>query len=258
MNKSFLCIVMMMSCSVCNASGVNNSDEITLYFARHGETLLNNLGHVQGWADAPLTEEGREVARFLGEGLKNIPFDRFYSGDVGRQRDTLKIILHQTGQAQAARVEFPGLRESYFGSFEGLRGEEMFDASAKVMGLKDSAALLADMTAGKVSIKKMQDAIAAADPQALAENYQQVKKRTHDTVGSIVDAAKKNKDKNILIVTSGMTIMNLVYELTDKPVQIKPLSNASVVKITYQQGKYKIIEPGTLRYVNDGKLLLAD
>ena len=50
--------------------------------------------------------------------------------------------------------------------------------------------------------------------------------------------------------------MNLVYELTGKPVQIKPLENASVVKITYSKGNYIINEPGTLKYVNNGKVLL--
>lgn len=258
MNKSVLCIVMMLGVAVCSASA-NNNDEITLYFARHGETLLNNLEHVQGWADAPLTEEGRKVAHYLGEGLKEIPFDQFYSGDSGRQRDTLKIILNQTGRSPEEKfTEFSGLRESFFGSFEGIRAEEMFEASARVLGIADTKALLADMIDGKVSIKKMQDAIAAADPRAMAENYQQVKQRTHQVIGEIVESARKNKEKNILIVTSGMTIMNMVYELTDKPVQIKPLSNAAVVKITYSNGKYKIIEPGTLRYVNNGKSLLTD
>lgn len=258
MNKSFLYIIMMLGASACSASA-GNSDEITLYFARHGETLLNKLEHVQGWADAPLTDEGRKVARYLGEGLKNIPFDQFYSGDSGRQRDTLNIILSQAGRSSEAKFkEFSGLRESFFGSFEGLRAEEMFEASAQVLGLPDTKALLADMVAGKVSIKKMQDAIAAADPKRMAENYQQVKTRTHTTVSEIINSARENKDRNILIVTSGMTIMNLVYELTDKPLQIKPLSNAAVVKITYSNGKYKVIEPGTLRYVNNGKLLLAD
>ncbi len=258
MNKSFLFVIMMFGASACSASA-GNSDEITLYFARHGETLLNKLEHVQGWADAPLTDEGREVARYLGEGLKDIPFDRFYSGDLGRQRDTLKIILSQTRRSpETTFKEFSGLRESFFGSFEGLRAEEMFEASAQVLGIKDNKALLADMVDGKVSIKKMQDAIAAADPKGMAENYQQVKKRTHTTVNEIIESARTNKERNILIVTSGMTIMNLVYELTDKPVQIKPLSNAAVVKITYSNGKYKVIEPGTLRYVNNGKSLLVD
>lgn len=258
MNKSFLCVVMMLGASACSASSGNN-DEITLYFARHGETLLNNLEHVQGWADAPLTDEGRKVARYLGEGLKSIPFDQFYSGDTGRQRDTLKIILSQTGRSPEIKFkEFSGLREAFFGSFEGLRAEEMFEASAQVLGLPDTKALLADMVDGKVSIKKMQDAIAAADPKRIAENYQQVKTRTHATVNKIIESARENKERNILIVTSGMTIMNMVYELTDKPLQIKPLSNAAVVKITYNDGKYKITEPGTLRYVNDGKSLLGN
>lgn len=31
-----------------------------LYLMRHGETLFNKLGKVQGWCDSPLTETGKE------------------------------------------------------------------------------------------------------------------------------------------------------------------------------------------------------
>ena len=255
MNKFFLCLSLLLSTVTCSASSMNN-DNITLYFARHGETLLNSFDHVQGWADAPLTAEGKEVARYLGAGLKGIPFDRFYSGDLGRQRDTLKIVLRQTGQSLAEVTELSGLRESYFGSFEGLRNEEMRDASARVLGFKDQGEMLSEMKSGKISIRQLQDAISAADPAGQAENYKQVKTRIYAALSEIVESAKKQQDKNILIVTSGMTIMNLVYELTGKPVQIKPLENASVVKITYSKGNYIINEPGTLKYVNNGKVLL--
>ncbi|WP_294911893.1 histidine phosphatase family protein [Tatumella sp. UBA2305] len=256
MNKFILCLSLLLSAVTCSASPVNN-DDITLYFARHGETLLNSFNHVQGWSDAPLTVEGKQVARYLGAGLRGIPFDRFYSGDVGQQRDTLKIVLRQTGQALAEVTELSGLRESYFGSFEGLRNEEMMNASARVLGFKDQREMLSEMKSGKISIRQLQDAISAADPAGLAEDYKQVKSRVHAALTEIVESAKKQQDKNILIVTSGMTIMNLVYELTGESVKIKPLENASVVKITYSKGNYTINEPGTLKYFNDGKVLLG-
>jgi len=56
-----------------------NDDTVTIYFARHGKTLFNSFDLVQGWADSPLTEQGIEVARYLGEGLKDIKFDAYYT-----------------------------------------------------------------------------------------------------------------------------------------------------------------------------------
>lgn len=258
MSRYLLFIVLILNVLPGIASSEKQSDEITLYFARHGETLLNILDHVQGWSDSPLTDEGQLIARYLGEGLKDIPFDSIYSGDSGRQRSTLKIIMQQSENTRLMPVELPGLRESFFGSYEGLRNEEMRDASARVLGLRDSQALMQEMAKENLSIKQLQNAIAAADPQGLAENYQQVKARTHDAVKFIISAGMEKHEKNILIVTSGMTIMNMVYELTNKPLAIKPLPNAAVVKITYKNGEYRVIEPGTLKYVEAGKKSLED
>lgn len=40
--------------------------KITFYIARHGQTMMNALDRVQGWCDSPLTHQGIEVARYLG------------------------------------------------------------------------------------------------------------------------------------------------------------------------------------------------
>ena len=32
--------------------------KITFYYVRHGQTLFNILGRLQGWCDSPLTEKG--------------------------------------------------------------------------------------------------------------------------------------------------------------------------------------------------------
>ena len=62
------------------------NDAVVMYIARHGKTILNTMDRVQGWADAPLTPPGIEVAEFLGVGLNGIPFKAAYSSDLGRAR----------------------------------------------------------------------------------------------------------------------------------------------------------------------------
>lgn len=37
--------------------------EVTLYIARHGKTMFNTIGRVQGWCDTPLTQKGEEGIR---------------------------------------------------------------------------------------------------------------------------------------------------------------------------------------------------
>lgn len=96
MKKWFVALAALASIATCSAADTTPSaqdDTVTVYFARHGKTLFNTFDRVQGWADTPLTEEGVQVARYLGEGLKGIKFDSFYSSDAGRQRETMAVIL---------------------------------------------------------------------------------------------------------------------------------------------------------------------
>ncbi len=135
MNKWLTAIIMFASAATCSALEMKDDGSINIYFARHGKTLLNTFDRVQGWADSPLTEDGIRVARYLGEGLKGVKFDRFYSSDAGRQRETLAVILKQAGIAHYHPIELPGLREA-FGSFEGGFNKDMAAAGAKQLGLK--------------------------------------------------------------------------------------------------------------------------
>ena len=73
--------------------------KVKLYIARHGKTMFNTIGRVQGWSDSPLTPFGEEGIRELGLGLKaaGIPFKSAYSSDSGRTIQTMDIILRETG-----------------------------------------------------------------------------------------------------------------------------------------------------------------
>lgn len=235
------------------AMDVKEDDSVTIYFARHGKTLLNTFDRVQGWVDSPLTEDGIRVARYLGEGLKGIPFDNFYSSDAGRQRETMSVILKQAGIENYKLNELNGLREAFFGGFEGGYNKDMADAGAKQLGLKDGAALFAQMKAGTITAEKNQNALAAADPKKMTENYQQVKERTQAALQTIVKNAQERGDKNILAISSGIAMQIMISDLTNDIAKNKPLSNAAIVKIIYKDGQYTVTEIGTLKYVELGK-----
>ena len=57
-----------------------------IYVVRHGKTMLNEAKRAQGWADAPLTDEGVKVTKKLAHGFKKrgIEFDYAYSSDIGQ------------------------------------------------------------------------------------------------------------------------------------------------------------------------------
>lgn len=256
-----LMIIGLLSISTLLSGCVNQSkssdDSVTIYFARHGKTLFNSFDVVQGWSDSPLTEQGIEVARYLGEGLKDIKFDAYYTSDAGRQRETMQIIVKQMAVKDYQNIEMPGLREVFYGGYEGGPNAKVVSDSMKLLGYQSIDAYFNDYKAGKLPIKTIVDPIAKVDPKGLAENYQQVKERTQAALDTIVQNALKNGDKNILAVSSGMSMQVMISDLTEDIAKNKPLSNATVIKITYKNGQYHVDEIGNMAYVNKGKQRLS-
>lgn len=229
---------------------------IIIYFARHGKTLFNTFDLVQGWADSPLTDKGIEVAQYLGEGLKDIQFDVFYTSDAGRQRQTMHVIMEQMRISNKPINEIIGLREVFYGGFEGQPNSTMVTASMKQLGYQSKTAFYDAYRAGKIPVKDLTNSIAFADSRKLAENYQQVKARTTEALNLMVQNALKNGDQTILAISSGMSIQIMIDDLTNDETKNKPLSNAAIIKIIYQNGQYHVEEIGSMNYVNQGRLAL--
>ena len=104
-----------------------------LLIVRHGETVWNAEGRIQGHSDTSLSERGVLQAQAVAERLADTQIDAAYSSDLVRASDTAKKILEDRG---VALNETPLLRERYYGVFEGLTVEErraqfpaMFEAS---------------------------------------------------------------------------------------------------------------------------------
>jgi probable phosphoglycerate mutase len=258
MKKWMAIFIMLLSCGVSAAAPTETqSDTITLWFARHGKTWLNTLDRVQGWADSPLTDEGTQVARYLGEGLKAIPFDSYYSGDAGRQRETIQLIRAARGDNSEPTVEMKALREVFFGGFEGLPNHEMIGAVMKKRGLANSGQLFAEMKQGKLTLIHYLDEIANVDREKLAERGEQVKTRMQSALRTIITTARNRGEKNVLVVSSGAAILAMIADLTDDGRKNQPLANAAVVKLVYQKGALEVTEIGNMQYVNAGKKRLA-
>ncbi len=64
-----------------------------LYLLRHGETVYNASKNVQGWVDVPLSAKGKRQAERLHNTLADVRFDRIFSSDVYRVRQTGEIVF---------------------------------------------------------------------------------------------------------------------------------------------------------------------
>lgn len=91
--------------------------EARVILIRHGETVWNREGRVQGYhGDSPLTETGVSQVRALAERLAREPVDALYASDTGRTRRTAGPI----GTATGLNVIYDSaLRERNYGAFEG-------------------------------------------------------------------------------------------------------------------------------------------
>jgi broad specificity phosphatase PhoE len=93
-----------------------------LFIVRHGETVWNREGRIQGHTDVGLSETGIDQARKLAHRLSPVRFDAAYASDLCRASDTASIILQGRDVPMHST---PGLREYHKGAFEGLTDAEL-------------------------------------------------------------------------------------------------------------------------------------
>lgn len=98
--------------------------KLTYYFVRHGETLFNKIGRLQGACDSPLTELGMKEALLTKEILEDIHFDRAYTSTSERAVDTAHIILKDK---EVPLVYSKDLKEFDFGTLDGSYIKDILD-----------------------------------------------------------------------------------------------------------------------------------
>lgn len=241
------------------------SEEVTVYFTRHGKTMLNTTGKSQGWSDAPLTPAGIEVAEDVGTGIgDSIKFDKVYTSDSGRAIETAEILLDKAGQKAKINKD-KRLREFNFGTFESTPGAESVEAIAKRKDLTaDEYTEKAAKEGGGYNgfIKELSDDLAEIDKENVkedenwpAESYDEVAKRSKEALDEIVEDASKNGDDSILVVSHGMTLATLLNELDSSVASDIPMSgleNASISKAVYKDGKWKVETVNDMSYAEKG------
>jgi broad specificity phosphatase PhoE len=91
------------------------------YLARHGDTAWTVSGQHTGLTDLPLTPNGEQNARRLGERLKGMAFAKVFTSPLQRAARTCEL----AGFGALAEVD-PDLVEWDYGQYEGLRSAEIF------------------------------------------------------------------------------------------------------------------------------------
>lgn len=156
-----------------------------IYLIRHGETEWNREGRSQGCSnDIPLSEMGLIQAEAIGKRLKNEKIDLFFSSSLTRAFQTADAIAKHHKKKVIKQKEFV---EISFGKWEGLRIDEIKERYLDVYKIWKDTPNIARVPG--------------------AESLIEIRERSFPKLMEILNS---NKDKNILIVSHGITIKVLI------------------------------------------------
>ncbi|MGQ0286155.1 histidine phosphatase family protein [Pasteurellaceae bacterium 22721_9_1] len=189
---------------------------LTFYFIRHGRTLWNEQGLVQGSGNSDLTEEGVQGAIKTGVALSHIPFVAAYSSCLQRTIDTAQHIL---AQRPIPLFQHKGLNEHHFGSWEGQDVTQIKQLEEFQQMLNEPANYKALCNGG--------------------ETWQQLAERAYSALQDII---KIHHEGNILVVSHGHTLRLLIALLQGATWQTHrekkycaSLKNTSISVVHYHQ-----------------------
>ena len=193
-----------------------------LIIVRHGNSIGNRDRIFIGQTDWGLSEIGEEQVRRTTEYLKDEHIDAVYSSDLSRAYNTALPIARERGLRVHKRR---ALREIYAGKWETQR-------------FADLPVLFAD------SWSVWQNDIGRCrcdGGESLADLYKRIK-RALDTI------ARENDGKTVLIGTHATVIrvMNCIFhnDVVENLQKYEWVTNASVSRIDYEDGKYTVTEYG--------------
>jgi alpha-ribazole phosphatase len=89
------------------------------YIIRHAETIANTDGKIIGHEDSPLSLKGKIELKKLSKRFVNISFDKIYSSNLGRAKQTSEILVNFIGYSKNV-VYTAQLREINYGKLSGL------------------------------------------------------------------------------------------------------------------------------------------
>ena len=253
----FAILLTFIPSSFAQKSSKSKDNTVVMYITRHGKTILNTMDRVQGWADTPLTPAGVEVAEYLGAGLKaeRIEFKAAYSSDLGRARQTARIVLDAKGQNDMIVTEVPQIRETNFGSYEGEYNTRMWNDAALYLHYKSYKDMMVALEKDPTKLKDMVDSFKALETLGIGEDYNDVKTRGQKAIIEIAEKEAANGGGNILMVGHGMSIGIFLSDLDSygKKPDAGHMGNAAVCKVIYKDGKFTLESFGDMSYVEKGK-----
>lgn len=184
-----------------------------LFLMRHGQTLFNLQGKIQGHCDSPLTDLGIKQARKVKDYFidEKIRFDAAYSSTQERAVDTAEIVCDYL-KIQTIK----GVKEWNFGQFEG-----------------ESERLNPKIKPGETSYGDF-------FVDYGGESADDVQERMNSTLLRVMDASEGN---TILCVSHGGAMYRFIQKwLSQDQIVTLPFTNCCVLMFEYADEKFSFVK----------------
>jgi 2,3-bisphosphoglycerate-dependent phosphoglycerate mutase len=195
---------------------------------RHGETLWNQQGRMQGQHDSPLTPLGMQQAKQLGRRLSKVSFSALYASDLGRAHQTARCIADATGHEIVAD---PGLRERHFGIFEGLTHTEI-----------------------KTKHPDLHELFARRLPDFVMPGGESAAQFMDRCVGALERIAARHEGETIAVVTHGLVLDSVYRRAVGMPIETPrgfPLLNCSLNTFRYDGNGWLAVAVCDVSHLSD-------
>lgn len=212
-----------------------------LILLRHGESLWNRENKFTGWTDVPLTEHGKDEARYAGKLLKESgeKIDICYTSYLKRAVQTLNVVLEEMDIEWLPVYKDWRLNERHYGALQGLNKRE----TAEKYG-EDQVKLWRRSFAVKPPILSKSDERNPARllqyqgipsiKLPLSESLKDTSKRVNECFEENICPQLQNK-KDILLVAHGNSIRALIMRLEKlTPQQIIEVNLPTAVPLVYE------------------------
>ena len=174
------------------------SDKRELILVRHGQTVANRDGIIQGWIDYPLTALGRRQAQDTGRALAGLGPVPIASSPLGRAQKTAACLA--LAMNSPAVLTLPGMTEVHAGAVTGRTWDEF----ARVHPAAWARFQAARRTQPDVLAK---NCLPGWEPLAF------VLYRTWHAIAAVLAAVPGSR---VLVVSHGDTINGLLTQLLDR------------------------------------------
>jgi len=241
----------------------------TLHLIRHGETIWNRENRIQGWADSPLTEEGKSQAEKLAPYLKKKKIKAATSSDQGRALKTGEIALNGTPRAEpvvplwSARSSGDIRRSPISDSPHGPTPWSWTKADGTVTDIK----LFKDLRErnlgaweGRIWTDVVKEDPAGTKEYHLnplyrppeGETFEELQKRVFATVKEIV---LNHPSQTVAVFTSGGPVRATLMAAMEVPIETWPrwsTWNTGITTVEVQDGRWKVIKFNDTAHLTPG------